>query len=109
MSCYVDVWAFEYCLGHARDYAKSGDGKGGARYLKRASSVYTGRFLSGETASWMEVARERLHNKYIRALREIADTLEKSCHAEEAHLLREKAAFIHSQAGTEDLNHVTSE
>ncbi|HEY5996779.1 MAG TPA: bacterial transcriptional activator domain-containing protein, partial [Candidatus Deferrimicrobiaceae bacterium] len=68
--CWVDVWAFERLLGRAesgRPDASNGDGP--VRLVERAMALYRGPFLAGENFFARVVSvRERLRNKFLRAV-----------------------------------------
>ncbi len=70
--CWVDVWAFERLLGRLDDLIKQPVTIGAestpaiARIATRASGLYRGPFLSGETnAAWAIAPRERLLSKLL--------------------------------------------
>jgi two-component SAPR family response regulator len=68
--CWVDAWAFERILGQVDavwEEDLTGDGLIQAIHLaEKATKMYTGSFLAGETDPWTISFRERLRNKFLR-------------------------------------------
>jgi len=87
--CWVDVWAFERILGKADTAWRTGAGRYGtaersrereqaAKYMEKATRMYTGSFLSGDDEPWMVSIRERVRNKLLRNVRRLGIYWEQS-------------------------------
>jgi DNA-binding SARP family transcriptional activator len=65
--CWTDVWAFEGLL-DSRDKLEISDAEAAAR-LEQAISLYHGPFLNADgEEGWLLAPRERLRNRYLRAV-----------------------------------------
>lgn len=67
--CWVDVWAFETLLAGAEQLG--GEGTNGeliVQRVERGLTLYEGPFLAGEQAPWVLLPRERLSNRFLRAI-----------------------------------------
>jgi len=59
--CWIDVWALEQCLAQTAMAESSADRD---RWLERATALYRGPFLAGETEPWTAPLRERLQRRF---------------------------------------------
>jgi LuxR family maltose regulon positive regulatory protein len=78
--CRVDAHAFEELLGQA----ESGLADARFRQIGKAVRFFRGAFLEGADEPWALSYRERLRNKYLRAVLLLGDHLEKAANLEEA-------------------------
>lgn len=75
--CWTDVWAFEELLG-SQDKRRIAETEAAAR-LERAIKLYKGPFLDADgEESWLLAPRERLRNRYLRAVERLGSHRERS-------------------------------
>jgi DNA-binding SARP family transcriptional activator len=78
--CRVDAHAFEDLLGRA----ESGPADVRLRLIGRAVAFFRGAFLQGADEPWALSYRDRLRNKYLRAVLRLGEHLEQAAKLEEA-------------------------
>ncbi len=78
--CWVDAHAFEELLGRA----ESGPADARFRQIGKAVAFFRGAFLDGAPEPWALSYRERLRNKYLRAVLRLGEHLEKAAKIEKA-------------------------
>ena len=86
---WIDAWAFEQLVGAIE---KTADAAELARLAERLLGLYRGGFLADEPdAGWLLAPRERLRNRFSRAMSRVQRQLEKRGDAERAAALHEKS------------------
>ena len=88
--CWVDIWHFERLLNQTRTTGKQGN----LSALQQAIDLYQGAFLEQEDYGWVIPRRERLRQKLIISLNEVAYKLSREQRCEEAIIFYRKALEV---------------
>ncbi|MDH5445833.1 MAG: bacterial transcriptional activator domain-containing protein [Gammaproteobacteria bacterium] len=88
--CWIDIWQFEKFLNNSRKAGEAID----LHSLQQAMDLYQGAFFSNEDFGWLVPRRERLRQKLLTNLKEVATALSNEKRCEEAILIYQKALEV---------------
>jgi LuxR family transcriptional regulator, maltose regulon positive regulatory protein len=94
--CWVDVWHLEHCIAQTRARRANGAPAPAALTAQTHAllGAYDGPFLGPDADAWAHPVRDRLRDRYLKALEEVGGYWEKLGHGEMARFCHERAVEV---------------